>query len=206
MIGIVGHVDRLTRVEALADTVGADYVSVDDGTLGCEGNHRKVRARLAQSDDDWSIVLEDDAVPCDDFIAQLDQVLAVAPTPIVGLYLGRSNPPAWQGFIGHIQHDPAHWAICSHLLHGVGTAIHTDLVPDMLGHIHGMAYPIDDAITDWARAKHLMVGYTRPSLVDHADEPTLIASRYDGGRRDQPRTAWAHGTRACWNRTTVSLP
>ncbi len=271
MIGIVGHIDRIAMVEELAGKVGAEYVSIDDGTIGARANHLRVWSKLAtltghgQSDHDshrgdrdrgvgdsvlrvpvdpgghrtlagvdphrtdrdrgpsrggihqqgdrrtqvaWCVVLEDDAIPCGAFRRQLNQVLTVATTPIVGLYLGRSYPIAWQRHIAHIANDPAHWAISTHLLHGVGTAIRADLVPDMITHVgrQDPEWPIDDSITAWARARGHLVGYTRPSLVDHADQEPIIQQRYDGGQRDQPRTAWAFGTREHWNNSKVTLP
>ena len=50
-------------------------------------------------DDEWLVVIEDDALPCNDFRAQLADALDHCPTDIAGLYLGRSRPPQWQDFI-----------------------------------------------------------------------------------------------------------
>lgn len=242
-VGIVAHTSRIDRARRLAVAVEADYLSVDDGTLGCNANHLEVWTRLyyglptpaeaiaavlrvygpdldlvepvglplrayGATKSDWLVVIEDDAMPCNDFRTQLDQALAVAPTSVVGLYLGRSYPAAWQNAIAHIQNDPAHWAVSTHLLHAVGTAIRTDLVPGMIDWVRkcNPQWPIDDAITDWARTNRTPIGYTRPSLLDHADGDSLIASRFDGSTRDKPRTAWAFGTREHWNRTQVGLP
>jgi hypothetical protein len=44
------------------ETVGAAYISIDNGTLGCEGNHRKVWQWLNDhATTKWVVVLEDDA-------------------------------------------------------------------------------------------------------------------------------------------------
>lgn len=208
VIGVVAHIGRAQQAYDVADLINAASLTFDDGSLGCTRNHLRVWSKYADTEHDWVVVVEDDSVPCPNFREQLDLALAVAPTPIVGLYLGRSYPPAWQDSIRHIQNDTAHWAVSTHLLHGVGTAIRADLVQPMLDWVGRLdpEWPIDDAITDWARGSKIPVGYTRPSLLDHADGPPLITERFDGGRRDKPRVAWDFGTRPYWGRSKVSLP
>ncbi|AXQ65017.1 glycosyltransferase [Mycobacterium phage Renaud18] len=197
-IGIVGHMSRLHMAETLADTVHADYVSVDDGTLGCEGNHQKVWNHLAAKDTDWTVVLEDDAVPCNNFHEQLTQALAVAPTPIVSLYLGTSHPTHWQPAIQHTMNTTdAPWITSRHLLHAVAVCIHTNLLPFRYPH----GYPIDQGITWWARRHKHQVSYTRPSLIDHADQQPVITRR----RPTHTRRAWEHGTRTHWTPHTTPL-
>lgn len=202
-IGIVGHIKRLPQVEALADLVDADYVSIDDGTLGAEGNHRKVWDHLATSSE-WSIVLEDDAIPCDNFRDQLHKALTVAPTPIVSLYLGTGHPIQWQPRIRQAitNAGDASWLTHHKLLHAVGVAIRTEHLPMRLN-TNGI--PIDTAIGNWATQHHHQVGYTLPSLVDHRDQPTVIPRRYNGRPILQPRMAWQHGTRTHWTTTTAPL-
>jgi hypothetical protein len=175
MIGIVAHADRKGMAEDLATKVAADYINIDDGTLGCNGNHLHVWDWLATNNpDEWSVVLEDDAIPVDGFREQLEQALKTAPTPIVSLYLGTGRPPHWQPrvdlAINNANHADAHWIITKELIHAVAIAVRTDLLPftDL------PSKPIDDAISAWAQHHHHKVGYTWPSLVDHYDGPTLI--------------------------------
>jgi hypothetical protein len=206
-IGIVAHIARIQHAEALADDVGADYISVDDGTLGCEGNHRKVWEHLAAQDSEWTVVIEDDAIPVDDFRHQLEQILAVSPTPIVSLYLGRSRPWAgWQTLISlaveKANHAGAHWIISHSVLHAVALAIKTELVPSMLTWIE--THPVDDSITRWAKNYQLRVGYPWPSIIDHRDGPTLI-DHPDGDPRAAGRVAWWCDTRSHWNNTSVTM-
>ena len=42
MIGIVAHTKRATQTHILMDQVQAAYTNIDDGTLGCDDNHRHV--------------------------------------------------------------------------------------------------------------------------------------------------------------------
>jgi hypothetical protein len=202
-IGIVAHVDRLTEAAQLADDVDAMALMVDDGTLGCEGNHVRTWRRLANAATPWVAVLEDDAQPVRDFGAQLDGVLAHAPTPIVSLYLGRSRPPIFQPWIrrqvANADAADACYIIGRRLLHCVGLAIRTPLITDMVATVRTMVgVPIDEAIHAWAEGNGHDMAYCWPSIVDHHDGPTLVAHR-DGQPRTEPRVAWCCGSRNPWH-------
>lgn len=204
LIGIVGHTSRLAQIETLAQQVEADYISIDDGTLGCDGSHRKVLTRLANSDDPWAIILEDDAQPINNFTEQATLALAAAPTPIVSFYLGTSRPPSYQARIqaATTNADHIHYLQARRLLHAVAYAIHTELIPDFLG--YQSARPIDEAITAWANHHGHGITHTWPSLTDHEDGPTLFAHP-DGAPRTKPRKAWRVGTRETWDGTAVRV-
>jgi hypothetical protein len=209
-IGIVAHIARQAQAQALAERVDATHVCVDDGSLGCEGNHYRTWDLLKRAPTPWAVVLEDDAVPVRDFAAQLDGVLAYAPTPLVSLYLGRSRPPAWQNWIRQAtlraDHADACYIESRRLLHGVGVAMHTGLIGAMLRQTRHLdrGTPVDEAITLWARHQRppLTVSYCWPSIVDHLDGPTLVAHR-DGKPRATARKAWAVGSRNRWHATLV---
>lgn len=206
-IGIVAHVDRREMAEQLAATTAAQ-VFYDDGTLGCKANHQRAWQHHADNPSgDWAVVLEDDAQPVTGFLDQLHCVLDVAPTPIVSLYLGTGRPLAnWQHAIKQtieqIRHTRAAWITSTHLLHCVGVAIHTDLLPSLVEWLPQIPLPIDEAITIWAN--HTMdcaqpIGYTWPSIVNHADTPSLVRPR------STARRAWRATTRQAWNSDTLSL-
>lgn len=219
-IGVVAHIARQQMAEQLANQVQADCISVDDGTLGCEQNHLHVQQHLHahHPDTDWHLILEDDAIPCNNFREQLHQALTVAPTPIVSLYLGTNRPHYYQP-IGtrsatplqpliadatqRADHTNTPWITSRSLFHAVAYTIRTDLVDDLLNNIEP-SRPIDKAISRWAETRHHPVAYTWPSLTNHRDEPTLF-HHPDGAPRTEPRKAWRHGTRATWTNQTVQL-
>jgi hypothetical protein len=208
-VGIVGHADRTELINTLADRIRPDILSIDDGQLGCEGNHRNVWKRLANDypSSRWTVVIEDDALPVADFDTQLEAALRVAPTPVVSLYLGRLRPPQHQGAIGKlVATNPAeHWLVATRLLHAVGVAIRTPLVPDMLSHVSTWPRcPIDEAITRWCIDSRNRVSYTWPSLVDHADTPTVV-QHPDRQPRPPGRTAWRVGERTAWAASSAAL-
>jgi hypothetical protein len=209
-ISIVAHIKRTERAEKLADKVLARRVFYDDGTLGCDRNHRQVwQHHAGNPTSDWATTLEDDAVPVPGFLDQLDHALEVAPAPIVSLYLGTSRPlGGWQPQIKQailaIRRTPACWITSTHLLHAVGVAIRTPLLPSLLEWLPQIPLPIDEAITIWATTYGHCVAYTWPSLVDHADEPSLV-DHPDGKPRQNPRIAWHTGTRQAWNAKHVAM-
>ena len=204
-VGIVAHMQRFLTAEELASRTCATYVAYDDGTLGCEGNHRRVWAwHDANTLSPWSVVLEDDAVPATSrfrFDTTLAAALNAAPAPIVSLYLGRERPPNWQRRIERAVHQAVDtdccWITTTRLLHAVGVAVRTELIGDMLDHLDGSVRPIDQAIGDWAHDRGHTVAYTVPSLVNHRDLPTLV-THADHTPRTAPRTAWTAGDRARW--------
>lgn len=206
-IGIVAHNSRATEAHTLMKTVGAAVLSMDNGSRGCSGNHIHVWETLSTMPTQWSVVLEDDAVPVDGFRDQLEQALAAAEAPIASLYLGTGHPTTKQPRIAKAittaQQNDTCWITTPRVLHAVALAIHTELIPDMLTHIKTSHWEIDRAISHWAETRHHPVAYTAPSLVDHHDGPTTTTHR----RRTvhQPRHAWWTGTRTHWNTTSTPL-
>lgn len=209
-IGVVAHTSRKQMADTLAEKVSAAIVAVDDGSLGCNRNHVQVWKYLAEHDSDWTVVLEDDAIPVDDFRTQLHQALEYAPTNVVSLYLGTGRPPQWQTRIkdalAKAHANDACYIVTTHLLHAVAVAIKTPHIPHMLAHAEAKRYlPIDEAISNWARLHNRNpIAYTVPSLVDHADGLTLVKHR-DGSPRNKPRKAWTVGTRSTWTTQAVTM-
>lgn len=209
-IGIVAHTARAAQAHQLREHTRAAYMSIDNGTLGCENNHHRVWTwctnHARRHHHDWVIVLEDDAQPITDFPDQLANALRYAPTPILSFYLGTSRPPQHQPRIRaatqQAETTGAAWITSPRLYHAVAVAIQTSHAHHMLTHLKPHI-PIDENITHWARANHHIIAYTWPSLCDHHDQPTLVQHR-DHKPRNQPRKAWKHGT-PNWNRHTIPI-
>lgn len=207
-IGIVAHKSRLEQATDLVEKVGAVEWNIDDGTLGCNGNHLAVLRMLRKNnpDKDWYVVLEDDAQPVEDFEHQLDMALKAAPTQLVSLYLGTSNPIHWQDAIGRAVNCAEAWIVGTHLLHAVGYCINAGIIDTIIETLDGQSSrPIDEQISQWVYPHHVFVGYTCPSLVDHEDGEPVITVRRDGQPRVNPRKAWKVGTRANWRSKSVLL-
>lgn len=205
-IGIVGHKAREADHPELMKLAGTHHISVDDGSLGCNRNHLKVWSELAAKPAHWLVVLEDDCVPIPDFRRQLALALAAAPTKVVSLYLGTGHPSVWQARIKTATEVADAWIVGEKLLHGVGYAMQSELVPDMLADLaHPFRTGIDSRITAWLNANRLLVGYCWPSIIDHLDEQSVIGAHPDGMPRNRPRHAWATGSREHWHSRPVLL-
>ena len=210
-IGIVAHTARAEQAHTLMEQTGAAYMSIDDGTLGCELNHRKVWLwHLEHCTTKWAVSLEDDAVPIPDFREQLNAALEQSPSPVVSLYLGKHRVAVWekrkQLAIIRADNEDAHWFTTRTLLHAVAVAIRTDVLSDAITHGTqlGDFFPNDEAISHWANATNNTVAYTWPSLVDHADQPTLFIHP-DKLPRPPGRKAYKLGTRTQWTNKAVTL-
>src|SRR5690606_13471785 len=154
------------------------------------GKATHTRALTASADvgAEWVVVLEDDALPCPLSRSELADVLQAATQPVVSLYLGtgrwagtnpRSRAPRVQALVDAAGHSPSRTATA--LWHAVGYAIRADLLPGLLTHLEASTQPVDQAITRHL-GKSARVEYAWPSLVDHADGPT-ITKHSDGKPR-----------------------
>lgn len=188
---IVAHSTRKAQAFDLAITLDAS-IAYDLGDHGPGANHRRAWQLANTSAADHVLVIEDDAVLCSNFRDRLAALLDSAPTPIVSLYSGTSYPLhlADQAANAATQaeangHD---WFTLPTLNHAVAVCIRQDHVDSMLDHTNGSPLPIDEAIGAWASDHHTAVSYTAPSLVDHADGPTVI-DHPDGLGRTLPRRA-----------------
>lgn len=208
-IAVVTHPRRYDDALDLAEKLNAT-ISMDDISMGAARNHERAWTWLKDSPEPWSLVLEDDAVVCSDFLEQVKLSLAHAPSPIVSFYLGRGRPPHWQDRIARVIAREEHWIISTEMLHGVAVAIRTELIPDLLTWITDQE-PVDEAMSDFAQQNHLEIAYSHPSLVDHRDHGTLMdvhPTRHpdpDPVRRNEIRRAWVLGTRPDWNNSAIAM-
>ena len=201
---IVAHHSRLDYLPALQKAVESNFLSVDDGTLGCRDNHLLAWKSHAEDPADWNVVIEDDAMPVDGFRDQLEAALDVAPAPIVSLYLGTGYIYDFQvqQIVKQALTIDANWIVTDRLLHAVGVAVRGDLVSRLITGVRGRPQQaIDRAISMWARAAGHKVSYTMPSLLDHRDEASVVKPE----RRRSPRTGWKVGTRNRWNPTSIVM-
>lgn len=220
-IAIVAHTARAEQAEQLKVDVNADWLSIDNGDLGVEGNHRRCWEWLTQHNGaDWLVVLEDDAIPIADFTTQLDQCLAEAPTDVVSLYLGTARPvwyqpmgqpsarklqPILRDAVARAEVQGTSYITAPQLFHGVAVAIKSHLVPSMLDLTADSTRPIDYRISDWCEHEGIRVSYPQPSLVDHEDGPS-VAIHADREPRLYARKAYRVGGRGTWDGTkTVDL-
>lgn len=134
---------------------------------------------------DWSLVLQDDAVPCQDLIAGLEAALSHLDRPaVVSAYLGAGRPVPNQVAravrIAEDRHES--WAQMVFCYWGVGICLPTEVVPDMLE--WATAYRrrnYDTRVGQYVlKVLRWPAMYTFPSLVDHLDAPSLVTHSSPG--------------------------
>jgi hypothetical protein len=205
---IVADKRREEMARQLAKTVDADMVVWDTKRQGATANHRAAWTWAQAHPADWTIVLEDDAVPCPSFRVQATRALNAAPTHIVSLYLGKQRPTAWQSCFEwatkRADRDNACWLVGRNVLHAVGLAADRGALNAMVAAltVYGIYAP-DAAVNAWCGKESAKVAYSWPSLVDHADVQNLII-HHDQHDYRPGRVAHRHGTRRKW--TNVSVP
>lgn len=194
---VCGHEGRRTAARALADDLDA-WLALDDGSHGEIGNHDRAWHYGSLFDSDWTVVLEDDALPLPGFDRHVREALGTLPAEPCGvsLYVGTARPPQWQGRIERAITEAdatgAGWIKGTGPLWGVAVALPTALVPEMLAGARSIRAPYDERLAIWLRLRGLPCFYPSYSLVDHADWPTLIRHA-DGQPRVEPRRAWRIG-------------
>lgn len=214
-IGVVAHRDRREDAWRLFRDVRADFISEDDGNLGARTNHLKVWTQLLDmsDEDEWCVVLEDDAQICSHFMTQLSNVIAWHPAEVgvISLYMGQTHPRQWQDrmrqAVALADSRHACWITSSLCIHAVGVAMTHEDLDEFLHHVRtikGHPRPIDETISAWCRLTKRTVGYSHPSIVNHADGQTLIRHP-DGVQRQKGRVAWRFGGRQKWSHIAVPL-
>lgn len=201
-VAVVGHRARQYQAHRLATSLDA-RLFLDNGQLGEWANHRRAWMWLADQDTDWGLVLQDDAVPVDGMLGHLAAGLESLPDPgLVSLYLGTGYPRHWQPRIRKMlaRAGTASWARGGRLLHGVAVAAPTTWAADLVAS-EVATLPYDEHLSWWAKVRDVPVFYTLPSMVDHADQPTLVRHA-DGQPRTRPRHAHRVGVPA-WDRGVI---
>ena len=188
-VAVVAHTSRLARAEKLATALGAT-VYCDDESRGPRWNHLRVLEAHADMDGHL-IVVEDDAEPALDFLERAYGWIVRYPTDLLSFYLGTGKPSSWQSRIDSKLRlaDKARRdrVKISQLLHGVAYALPCGQIHGLLARPLNDRYAVDMQIGDaWTRLTGRSVLYTVPSLVNHLDGDSLVATR----TAQAPRRAW----------------
>lgn len=181
---IMAHPDRAGSVNDLNDALGG-WVPISWDMEGApSGDHdrvwRNARAAWLMHDPaaDWHVLLQDDAVVCDDFLAGMAAALDHVPqtNAIVSPYLGRGRhvPQKWARLAERADGEGAAWVVTQKLMWGVCIAIPTRHIADMIAFADRRpGIPDDMRVAGWVTRTAREVWYTWPSLVDHREVPSL---------------------------------
>lgn len=135
----------------------------------------------ADSDADWHMVIQDDALVCEDLMAGLESALDVlGPEGLLSAYTGTGRPnqnhvrKAWR----HATDKGHSWMCTRSLCWGVAIIAPVKTIPDMLAWCSAKPRArktYDMRIGEYYRdVLNWRTWYTVPSLVDHRDGPSLV--------------------------------
>lgn len=203
-VHVVAHSSRLDLAENLKSETGASDLWVDTGRLGEWKNHLRAWTYLSYSSATHAIVLQDDAVPVENFRLLATEAARERPESMISFYVGTHRPRQAQVLAAVTEAERVHasWLTANTLMWGVGVMVPVAHIPDMLETVKHSKKPYDERLGLWAERSRASVSYTWPSLVDHLDTPSTVWK----GRPDLQGERVAHkvGTPA-WNDIEIQI-
>jgi hypothetical protein len=200
---VMAHVARYDTAITLATSLEA-ALALDDGTHGENANGDHAWSAY-DPDADWHVVLQDDAQPIPGFADHAADALEHAPRTAVSFYTGTGRPrqPQVANAIATADALESPWLQHATLLWGVAVAMPTEHVAPFLHWAKTSPLAYDRRIGAYWQRAGIPIRYTHPSLVDHADEGTLL--RHPWGPPTAPRKAWRLGVPRFWDRPVVAF-
>lgn len=184
---IMAHPDRTEFVEELADSLDREVpVAWDnEGPPSGKGDRvwRTARSAWQMFDPaaDFHVLIQDDALVCEDFLAGLEVALEHVPDhALVSMYLGqgRNVPARWGVMANKARTTGASWVRSYTLMWGVSLAVPTRFIPDMIKWCDRKAgMPDDMRVGRWFQRQKIDTWYTWPSLADHRRTESLTKHR-----------------------------
>jgi hypothetical protein len=182
---VVAVPERLERATAIADAVGGEVI-LDAHRDGAFPTHVKA---LLSGTGTHTVVVEDDAILCPDFVAHVQSLIWERPDHLLGLYVGRVRPHAPQQYIAPQLGWLDHPGLVEQLWWGVGYVMPTRDIPAVVDELmQGNQHPwvhTDRRIGLW-HARRGRLSYPFPSPLDHDDSLPSTGFGGDG------RVAWEH--------------
>lgn len=187
---VMAHPVRERAVDDLLLTLDRDvpvvWASNPQPSHEVAAEWRTGRAAWEQYDPaaDWHLVLQDDAVPCQDLLRGAERALdQLGTSGIVSFYTGTGRPQqnGVRKALAHAREQRHSWLPLWSLNWGVAVCAPTWTIPGMLAWCEWEKSAYDARLASYYRdVKLWRTWYTLPSLVDHGDIPSLI--RHGGGR------------------------
>lgn len=187
-VSVMGHPSRQHFIDLLLPQLPGAEVVLDRIGDRWDTGRRALLAHVGTGSE-WSLIVQDDALLCRDFLPAAQKAAQAAGERPVSLYIGSLRPhqrtirPA----LKEARKTRTPWIACRGPYWGVGLVIPTAHIPDLvawsdkLRNIHNY----DRRIERWYTRQRIACWYTVPSLVDHrpvAENPSLVKGR-DGDRR-----------------------
>lgn len=163
-IAVMAHPSREKFFQYLKEKLGDVPFSIDHQSEGVWKNAKKAWAMFDPSAE-YHVVIQDDAVVCDDFKSRAEAVIKVSGgDKAVSFYFGRrgnlttySQEGMKRGFI-----------VRSRMTWGVAMCLRTEWIPEMLEYCERFDHPADDfRVSRFLAHKGIWTFHPMPSLIDH---------------------------------------
>jgi hypothetical protein len=161
-LSIMAHPSRKERAEQLSKELGNIPISFDNGN-GIWWN-RKNAMSMYSPDDDFICVLQDDAIPCKDFINKLHEI--VKDKKAYSLYFG--NRKATRQLAEKALKDGG--VELTWLSWGVAIVLPTNIIPELIKYgdkLKKYDKHDDTKISKYLKKIGMMIYFPMPSIVDH---------------------------------------
>lgn len=178
---VMAHPKREARAVALAEQLGAGIVW-DRG----RGLWDTARRAWLEQDGEWHTVIQDDAIPSEGFAENIDRILEHCYPHPVSWYFGTLRPKAdfTEPTAAQADREGASWIEGPGPWWAVAVSVHSSLVEEMVDQCDKSRLKADDArYTAHFRRLGLPCLYTWPSLIDHADLPSIAGPGQRGIRK-----------------------
>jgi len=168
---VVAHHSRREQAQRLAAVLGAE-IFMDEESHGSTWNHRRALV-WANDQPDRVIIIEDDAIPVENFINKAALWLMRFPEHLVSYYLGTSRPPQYQPAVTEMikaaDKVGRDHILFKRLIHGVCYSVPKKDIPATLERMD-MDAAADFSIGDaWMSVSQKEICYTIYSLTEHED-------------------------------------
>jgi hypothetical protein len=213
-VAVMAHPRREALVPRLARRLGP-YTSVVWDRYGDEWDTGRRAWKIADPSCTHHLVVQDDAIVCENLIPGLEQALAHVPAEAaISLYVGTLRPDRRRvtTAVYKAEEAGAAWIVMPDLKWGVAVLAPTAVVPDMLAHGDQHPSPFYDLRLQsyFRNAVRWPVWCTWPALVDHrSDLPGLVTRlRPPSGPRVAHRFLGEHASSldVDWSTGAVAMP
>lgn len=175
------------------------YISYDINHKGIWWNSRNCWSHYS-SEATHHLVIQDDALPCNNFIEHVQEILSINNDNIICFYLGN----AWTSKINTLLKNNRHWLVRDCGVASVALIIPTKWIPDML--VFGERYfsksetmNEDNRIACWQYIRKHPTWYPIPELVDHIGNGKSVIGHGSKNNfagtflKNYPQTDWTQG-------------
>lgn len=172
-ISVMAHPSRAEFFPYLREKLGDIPFAIDEEGKGVWANRKKALA-LRDPKADFHLIVQDDAIICDDFLKKAKDVLdgvGKGGMIAVSFYYGRQKlkqKEALRGLHhGYVLNDWLTW--------GLAVCLPTKIIPGMIEFCDKMKMPQDDhRIARFLKLNNIKVYYPIPSLINHRIGKSLV--------------------------------